>query len=209
MEVDVLLNSYWSKSDAFLLPFTGMKKVEEFDVGAFMFWENYTIEDYKLIVKIEYGCRYDEFETYLKERLLVESNKVIQVYPYEGFSIFIFDIADWYEDIETLLNGKYSMFTRKAKDTIERYHMYYEDGKPQVDINIFTCLYPNSKESVLDGMTAIDYVIKNYIMVGTPSKLDLETAKIMKSGGQVCSIYDKKEETLVLDRQLDKELVME
>ena len=42
---------YWSKSEAFLLPLTGMAKSQKYPVRSYLFWRDYTIENYQLIIE--------------------------------------------------------------------------------------------------------------------------------------------------------------
>lgn len=211
--VNVLKTEYWSKSDAFMLPLTGIQKTKEFDIKSYLYWDDYSIEDYKLIVKVEYGHRYEDFKQYLRD-VIFSSKKslVMQSFDYEGFTILIYDISNWYKDIEIFLTGKYSRMSEDAKSTIENYHIFYENKKPKVNISIYACLYPNiapDPKSVLDNMTPIEYVIKHYVMVGKPDRIDLETAKAIRDCGELCSIYDKSKETLVLVSQNDSGVVVE
>lgn len=203
--INVLRSKYRSLSDDFILPLTGIQKTDKFDVKSYLFWEDYSIEDYKLVVKVEYGHRYDEFKQYLREVIFKSKESlVIQSFDFEGFSILIYDISNWSEDIELFLQGKYSKMSPIAKTVIEEYHTFYENGKPQMVMSIYASLFPTKvpvPKSILDGMTPIDYVIKHYIMVGAPDRIDLETVKILKERGELCSVYDKEAETLILESQ--------
>ena len=51
--IELLQKEYYSKADVFLLPLTGIKRQEDVKIESFLFWREYSIEDYKLTVTIE------------------------------------------------------------------------------------------------------------------------------------------------------------
>src|SRR3954464_1401080 len=111
MKDELLKKEYWSKSKFFLLPLTGIKKTKDFKVKSYIRWDDYSINEYNLIVKFIYGHKFDQFEEYMRENLST-SNKskafVTEIYDYEGFSVLIFDISEWASDINKFIKGRYS-----------------------------------------------------------------------------------------------------
>lgn len=182
--IEVLNDHYKSKSDVFLIPLTGLKK-DGYKVQSFMFWRDYSIEDFNLVLKYEYK-NYDEFLDYARNQIFPKLNKygyLLESYDFEGYSLLILDISEWALDIEILLMGKYSKFSQEAKTMIEAYHMLPKKSQP---IDVWAALYPNKKANILDGLTPIEYVALHY-------GLDLESLQKL---GEVGSLYDKESETL-------------
>jgi hypothetical protein len=186
--VRVLKSGQWSKSKAFLLPLTRIDR-NDFDVQSYLFWESYSIENYQLIVKFTYGARYDDFMEHCNRFIFPIWDKggyLIESYDFEGETVFVLDISVWAEDIEKFLKGKYSRFSKMAKDIISEYHSYYEKGIKTIDIDIKGILNPTAKYGILNNQTAIEYVAEEY---GLPLEPLLRL-------GELGSIYDIKEETL-------------
>lgn len=185
--VEILKKEYWSKSMAFLLPLTGLSKTHKYEINTYLFWREYTIEDYNLIIRFKWE-KYDEFLEYCKRVIfppLERGGYLIESYDFEGYTLFVLDISDWALDVEMFLKGKYSKFSREAKRMITDFHTFYEKG-PKINIEISVALEPNDKYSILNDMTAIQYVSQNY-------ELDYDT---LKSIGELGGIYSKEKETL-------------
>lgn len=185
--VEVLKKEYWSKSQAFLLPLSGLKKSQKYDVQTYLFWNDYSIENYHLILRFKYTS-YTEFIKYCKRAIFPDLDKngyLSEIFDYEGETIMILDLSEWARDIEMFLLGKYSRMSGDAKDIITEYHTFFEKGY-KILIEISAALNPNDKFPVLGDMTAIEYIAENYAF-------DLsELRKI----GEVCGIYDTEKETL-------------
>jgi hypothetical protein len=204
-KLGVLKNEYWSKSRAFLLPLTGMVKSNDYemDVTAYLYWRDYSIENYNLIVKVEYGHRYPEYLAFLSSNVLTGNKGFItETYDFEGFSVLIYDISEWAFDIEQFMKGKYSKMSKEAKEVIEDFHIYYENNEPRVRISIYGCLYPNSKQKILNGKTSLEYVCEEY-------GFDKDAVKIIMERGEICSIVNPNRETLVTEGQIDSNLVVD
>lgn len=185
--IEVLKKEYWSKSEAFLLPLTGLTKTQKYEMKTFLFWNDYTIENYNLIVKFKYDD-YEEFLKYCRRvvfSILDTNNYLIETYDFGNETIMVLDISEWALDIEMFLRGKYSKMSGDAKDIITEFHTFYEKGA-KILIEISASLDPNVRYPVLGGQTAIEYVAENY---GLP--LD-ELKKVGELGG----IYDKEKESL-------------
>lgn len=193
--VEVLKKEYWSKSEAFLLPLTGLTKSQKYNMKSYLFWGEYSIENYQLIVSFSYK-NYEEFLKYCKKivfPILDRNGYLIESYDFEGQSVFVLDISEWALDVEMFLKGKYSKMSKDAKKLITEFHTFYDKG-PKILIEISASLDPNDKYPILDDMTAIEYVAEYY-------KFDI---KELKKIGELGSIYDKKNETLSLDIEESK-----
>lgn len=185
--IEVLSKEYWSKSEAFLLPLTGLQRSHKYSIKTYLFWEKYSIEDYHIIVEFTYN-NYDEFVGYCQKvifPILDKSGYCIESHDFEGKSIFVLDIAEWASDIEMFLKGKYSRISDNAKEKIREYHTFYDKGAKLL-IEIAAALEPNYKFPILDGKTAIEYVAENY---------NLNIQDLQKIG-ELGSIYNKEKETL-------------
>lgn len=185
--VDVLKSEYFSKADTFLLPLTGLKKIEPFEVNSYLFWNGNTIQDYKLTVVFHY-TDYESFMKYCQNYLFLiwdPKGYLLESYDYENKTIFILDMSEWAMDIEQFLAGKYSKLNQKVKDIIFNYHKINKG----VPTHIYAALYPKMKMSVLEGVTPIEYVSKHYEF----------NENVMFKLGEVGGIYDKFSETLLTD----------
>lgn len=194
-EVEVLKTQYWSKSEAFLLPLTGLPSSQRYKVESFLFWEDYSIENYQLIVKYIYGHKYKEFVKHCKDSIfpiLDKKGYLTESFDYEGETVFILDISEWALDIQMFLAGRYSKFSKEAKGIIDKYHSFYKGGIMKSDIKISIALAPYEEYPLLGNRTAIEYVAEHYgIDIGSLKKLS-----------ELGSIYDTEAETLIMDEKL-------
>lgn len=223
--INILKYPYWSKADAFLLPLTGLKRdelgkdrTEKFPMRSYLFWDDYTAEDFNLVLTIKYD-NYDEFVDYCnksmfpildKKGYLVESHdfrdgcvyheekdkegKKVKVtdFTYDNLSIFVLDLSEWALDIEMFLKGKYSKLSKEARELVENFHQYFVKGIPKIPPHIHSALNPTQKRSELGGLTYIEYVAKNY-------EFDLEELNRI---GELAGIYEIEYETLTQDCNL-------
>lgn len=189
--VEILKDKYWSKSEAFLLPLTGLTKTHKYNLKVYLFWNEFSIEDYHLILKFTWD-NYDEFLKYCKRMvfpMLDRNGYLTESYDFDHETVLVLNISEWALDIEMFLKGKYSKMSRDAKKAITDFHTF--DNKILVEIS--AVLDPNNKYAVLGGVSAIEYVADNY---GLP--LDE-----LKKVGEIGGIYDKKEETLTIKTEAD------
>ena len=223
--VPVLKEEYFSKADSFILPLTGLPRSKLFDVKSFLFWEDYSIEDFKLIVTYSYDdkenfleyCRKSIFPVldrkgYLLETYDLENSDILlpdkegilsKKIPFEKLSVFVLDMSEWAMDIEMFLAGRYSKFSKKAKDLLDSFHTSHRKGKERFPLHIQAILYPNEiieavdkrDTPILGRLTPIQYVAKEYGLNLT----DLQEI------GELGSIYQIKEETLTIGHK-SKEL---
>ena len=186
--IELLKKENWS--DAFLLPLTGLKKDKRFEMRSHLFWNEYNIHDYKLI--LTFSCDdYDDMLDYCRKEvfpILDKKGYLMENYDIQGRSIFILDVAEWSKDIEMFILGKYSLFSERAKHAILRYHII-PGTKEDVPIHIYACLYPTTAMSVLGNKSAIEYACSEY-------GFDYDE---MKRIGEIGSIYDKMRETLITE----------
>lgn len=195
--IEIFKKEYWSKSKAFLLPLTGIKKTDDFDITTYVKWGDYSIDNYQLVVKVEYGHRYPEFQEYLKENVLAHRDAFArEVYDFEGFSVLIFDLSEWSQDVEKFIQGQYSKMSLTAKKVIQDFHIF---GNNQINITIWACLFPLSRDPLIEDMTAVDYVIEHYILGKNPKPADHETASFLRKSGELCSLCQFEKETLELE----------
>ncbi len=185
--VELLKDTYWSKSEAFLLPLTGLSRSQKYPIKSYLFWEDYSIENFNMVLVSQYED-YQDFLKYCKRVILPVLGKngyLIETHDREGETIYVLDMSEWALDIEMFLKGKYSKMSREAKNIITDYHTFYEKG-PKILIEISASLDPNARYKVLDDLTALEYAAKHY-------ELDL---KELKKVGEIGGIYNKKNETL-------------
>lgn len=178
---------YWSKSENFLLPLTGLSKSHKFPIKTYLFWRDYSIEDYQLIVVFSYD-KYEEFLVYCNRivfPILDKNLYCIESYDFDKEGIFILDLSEWALDIEMFLKGKYSKFSRDAKEKIVEYHTYFDKGA-KIPIEVSVVIEPNVKYGLLGGVTALEYVSDKY---GIPYEH-------IKEIGELGNIYEKEKETL-------------
>ena len=143
--IEVIKKDYWSRSDAFLLPLTGLPKDFSFNLKSFLFWRNNSIEDYKLTVTYS---SYDE-QGLLKHcrdavfPILDKGGHLLESYDIGHSSVFVLDLSYWAIDIDRFLQGKYSTMSREAKGMIEKFHYFIFSFNSEVNQilsidNIFT-----------------------------------------------------------------------
>ena len=178
---------YWSKSEIFLLPLTGLPKSQKYPIKTYLFWRDYSIESYHLILKFSYE-KYEDFLAYCNRivfPILDKNLYLIESYDFDKETIFVLDLSEWALDIEMFLKGSYSKFSRQAKESIVEHHTYFDRGA-KIPIEISAIIEPNVKYRLLGDMTAIEYVSYHY-------NIPLE---IMNEVGELGSIYEKEKETL-------------
>jgi hypothetical protein len=163
-------------------------------------WDEFSIRNYELVVKVDYGHKYEYFKEYMNEQVFTNNKCFVrELYEFEGFSILIFDISEWKDDIKYFLKGKYSKLSDNAKGIIKSYHTMIINDRPVVNGTINSCLYPDVENEHLDNMTPIEYAISHYIMDKYSGKVDHDTAESWRKHGELCSKCEFKNETLTLD----------
>jgi len=198
---EFLKQEYWSKSESFLLPLTGIAKSQKYKLQSYLFWKNYSIEDYYLTILLTHD-NYDDFVRYCKRvifSVLDKKGYLVESYDFGNQCVMVLNISEWALDIELFLKGKYSKMSKQAKDAITDYHVFYDRGT-KIDIGILAIIEPNEQYETLNNMTPIEYVADTY-------KLPLQELKKL---GEIGSIYDKEKETLTgLKQECDHYLQQE
>lgn len=188
--MNVLKTQYWSRSDAFLLPLTGLSKSEDCKIDSHLFWGDYSIHNYNLILTIS-GEDYDKM-TYCCKRMIFptldKKGYLLENYDVGDKSVFILDMSEWAHDIEFFLQGKYSRLSDAAKREIERYHTFNFNKIP---LHIYYVLHPNTPMSGLEGMTPIEYICR-------PDTYGLNLEDVKKIG-EIGTLYEQMNETLITD----------
>lgn len=183
--IEVIKKDYWSRSDAFILPLTGLPKDHSFEMKSYLYWRNYSIEDYKLILSFSNSDEYS-LRTYCKSKIypvLDKEGYLLESYDEEDKEIYVLDISKWGPDIEKFLRGKYSHFSTEAKSAIEKFHMF-DGGK--ISVHIYAVLYPFNTLELLNNKSPIQYVADNY-------GINYDTLCTI---GELGSIYNRAKETL-------------
>lgn len=196
--IQILKEKYFSKADAFILPLTGLGSTKIFKMKSYLFWEDYSIEDYSLILTYRYDDK-NEFIKYFRTvicPILDKGGYLVESYDYEGMTVLVLDLSEWTFSIEMFLKGKYSKMSKAAKDKIEVFHTYYVKDEKKTAIHIYAALYPKEKVDpekgdILGKLTPIEYVAKNY---GLPLP-ELQTL------GELCTIYNITAETLTIKQE--------
>lgn len=190
--IKILKKEYWSKSKAFLLPLTGLSRTHKYPVESYLFWEDYSIENYYLIVKFTYD-NYADFLAYARRVIIPVLDKngyISESFDFSNETVFILNMSEWSLDIEMFLKGKYSKLSTEAKNMIIEHHTFY-DGGSKIAMEIAIALNPHGSDKtreVLGKMSPMEYIAKHY-------ELNVED---LKKIGELADIYNKENETLEL-----------
>lgn len=221
--VHVLKDKYFSKADSFILPLTGLSKASPFPIRSFLFWEDYSIEEFKLVVTYTYDnkerfleyCRKSVFPVLDKNGYLLESydfeNQAIitsdedkegkpelKYTPFEYLSVFVLDLGEWGMDIEMFLVGKYSKLSKKAKELVDTFHTYFKKGVENHPVHIHAIIHPNETIKVDKGEESILGKLTPIEYVAKNYGLDLSD---LQEIGELGSIYNISKETLTIGQE--------
>lgn len=186
MKLDESFKEYWSKSEAFLLPLTGLAKDTRFDPQTYLFWRNYSIKNYQLILVYNDDEGIDRYLRNVVFPVLDKRSLILESYDIIGRTIFVIDLSVWAKDIDEFLLGNYSKISKEGKYLIEQYHLL--QGRV-IETHIFASLYPDKPAPAFDDRSPIEYVADEYGF-----DIDVLIAK-----GEIGSKYDKLSETLLTD----------
>lgn len=197
--IEIIKSAYWSKADAYIMPLTGLPENSRIERNSYLFWNNYSIEDYKFIIVYTYDdaedfqkfCLEEVFPILDKKGYLEASYDIPASSETKKRTIFILDIAEWAKDIEMFLAGKYSKLGFVVKELIQKYHVF---DKTKTPIHIYVTLFPNKELSLLSTeknkeMDALHYAAENY-------GFDID---VLKEKGEIGTIYTKEHETLYVN----------
>lgn len=123
----VPLNSYFQKSTTFLLPLIGLRLPMQFvPANTYISWEGkYLPKDYKLIVtyhNLPEDRAWQEFHYNVLTRCSSFENHYNSADL--KLSIYVFDLSEFEEDFDNFLQGKYSQFSDRSYNIINRYCGY-------------------------------------------------------------------------------------
>lgn len=183
--MEIFDDKYVSVSDTFLLPLTGLPKDENHKT--YMFWKNYSIEDFFLVLVYEYDDQ-KKIENYLIDTvfpILDKGGFLLENYDVQGRCILVLDLSVWAFDIGFCLEGKYSKFSEEAKTKIIRHHTTDGEFPP----SIYAAFYPNKANKELGNKTPMEIVSEEY-------GFDLD---FLRNVGELGIKYDKMAETLITE----------
>lgn len=184
--MEIFRSAYKSMADTLLLPLTGIPKDSRLTVGSFLFWRDYSIFEYNIIITIDFDESISEIKRKLDTIIIPALDKnapIREVYEIGKRLILVLDMSYWMSDINHFLNGKYSKISDKAKAIIKNYH---SDNNGVIGHFLWCILYPNKKSSFLGDKTPIEYASQEY-------GFDYyELSKV----GEIGNKYDKTAETL-------------
>ena len=180
----------WNKGDAFLLPLTGLPRNDVMEMKSYLFWNDYSIENYQLVVTFsnEHEPALSDYCKNVVFPILDKYGYLIESHDAPGRWVFILDMSQWAKDIDNFLSGKYSKFSKPAQMLIERYHRI-EGTARDMPVHLYAVLYPNKPLQILGNLTAIEYIADNY-------GFDLDE---LQKIGEVGSLYDIMPESLITD----------
>lgn len=225
--VHVLKEEYFSKADSFILPLTGLPKTSIFTVRSFLFWEENSIEDFKLAVTYAYTdkqmfqgyCKQSVFPILDKNGYLIESydfeKQSILIYATEDhkkvlkekldfdyLTVFVLDLSEWAMDITMFLAGRYSKLSKKAKSMADAFHTYFRKGQEKFPIHIEAILYPNN---IIEAVNKKDEPILGKL---TPIEYVAKNYGLsltdLQEIGELGSIYDISKETLTIGQEVEQ-----
>lgn len=185
--INVLKKENWS--NAFLLPLTGINRDNKFKKETHLFWNEYSINDFKLMLTLTYEDR-EDFLKYCRGYMFPIMDKkgyLLESYDFKDKTTFVLDMSEWAKDIEMFIVGRYSKFSEEAKKTIKKYHITAGREVDIIPIHILAALYPNDYMETLNA-TPIEYVASEY-------GLDLYD---LKKIGEIGSVFKKDSETLLI-----------
>lgn len=188
--IQVLKKDYWSRADAFLLPLTGLDKDDRFEVKSYLFWNEYSIHNYNLILTFA-GENHEELIPYCRKHIfptLDRSGYLVECYDVAGRCIFVLDMSEWAEDIEIFIRGKYSKLSPTAIKAIKRFHKF---NSKYIPIHIYAIIHPDKEMELLDGLSPIEYICQDYTY-----GLNIEDVRKL---GEVGTLYDEMQETLITE----------
>ena len=176
MAVKSIYSKYFQKSKVFLYPLLGLKRGNKIIPSeTYLAWTDIIkTEDMKLVC-LYHPNKSNEYEKYEKN-ILLKHNRLYDIQLIDQHNkIFIFDFSDLKDDWNYFLNGKYSKLNNKYKGTIKSFF----------DVNSTNYVYVNS------------YLHPETFFNDYADALNVDV-KILESVGELCSMPDIKQETLIM-----------
>jgi len=186
MPITELYGEYFQKSKTFLFPMLNIRKASATTgLMTFISWEGkYSPKDQKLIVIKKGGLDLESFRAFEKQSLI--GNPMFEtVYELDGMNsmAYVFSFADFKNDWNHFLAGRYSKMSEEAKTRIKN---YFNDKSVEWEY-IRSFIFP---EKFFDLYAQL---------------LNVEPS-LLRSVGELCDLYDPKAESFKLVRETVKEI---
>jgi len=170
-------SQYFQKSKVFLYPLLRLKKGIDFvPEQTYIAWDNlYAQSDFKFL------CLYSADEKNLKFNMFSEkhlrNHPLLESYIYMGDDthVYIFDFSEFKHDFLCFVDGKYSKFSIKTKTII----LNFFGNKGNISEYVKSFLNPEAYHNDYADALGVD-------------------SELIKNVWELCSIPDKKKETILL-----------
>jgi len=145
-----IYRSYFQKSFTFLYPFLGFKrKKHPQPLHTFMFWPEKDVSECKLY------CVYkkkdsDEWRLFEENYLITHERFVECEILNEDHIAYVFDINDFKEDYQNVINGTYSKFSREGKRKLSDYYGVHTPEWVYIESFLFPSKYFAIYAEILD-----------------------------------------------------------
>lgn len=173
--------NYFQKSKNFLFPLICSNKVQNVETYLMCDGIDEDITEYNLLCKCPKGE--DMGEDFLKS--------VINVYEYDKFDIYILDLTNWKEDVESFLKGEYSKFSKEGRGKILKEFGYeqYPVKETKGYYHFYVYFFPDKyKKEVAKELWEVHGLFNTYE----------EAYSVIKDMKELCQIYNSEKETLKL-----------
>ena len=187
--------NYFQKSRNLLLPLGLSNGIRNEGIQSYLFCDSLDedILEYNLLVKVDKGVEI------IDEQFL---DKVVKVYEKEEFDIYVLDISEWGEDIDSFMKGEYSKYTEKAKKKIlKAFNNLNGDNfiaKSELTggYKFYVIFFPDQyKEEVAQELWEVHELFNT----------KAEAWEVVKEMKEFCAPYSKMKETLCLKKEKQKE----
>ena len=173
--IENVYSKYFQKSKAFLFPLLELPKFAlTYQIQTYLVINNtINLEDINIICKIKHD-NLQEFYVYEK-KYIDKSKYLIDKFENKELNetVYIFSLENYKQDYNNFLNGKYSKFSKEAKNIIKKYYVL---NKNEFD-HIHSYLNPSEFINLYKDLLNIDI-------------------EVLKEVGELCDKYDLEKETL-------------
>lgn len=179
-------SNYWSRADTLFFPLLGISKNKVFNPNSYLFWNEYSIENYHLILEFNHSEN-----SYIQSfiNLINKNTPILEIYEVHDRIIMIVDLSTYAEDVDKILKGKYSRISNEAKGYIKSFNKEYVNGEHVISQYLYAAINPKDACSAFNNKSPIEFVSEQL-------GLDLE---IMQENGEVAGLYDRMSETLIVE----------
>lgn len=172
-----IYQDYFQKSFTFLYPLLNIKKKLPRPVKTFLFHPDYNQEDNEKRLFCLYKKENTESWKKFEKDFLITHKMLEDCYEIDKEHIlYVFNMNEFKEDIDFLLEGKYSKFSQKTKKLITD---YYGIHTPEW-VYIESFLFPSKYFSIYSELLNVEI-------------------SILEDIGELCSLYDKEKEIFILE----------